>query len=71
MRGTVCVLMGLANLPAIASVLLDEGRPADTPVAVIRHGTTARQEVVRAPLGGIVDVRAAREEYAARGGTRR
>jgi uroporphyrin-III C-methyltransferase/precorrin-2 dehydrogenase/sirohydrochlorin ferrochelatase len=54
LRGTVCVLMGLANLPAIAAVLLREGRPAQTPVAVVRHGTTPGQQVVQAPLGGIV-----------------
>jgi uroporphyrin-III C-methyltransferase/precorrin-2 dehydrogenase/sirohydrochlorin ferrochelatase len=54
MRGTVCVLMGLANLPAIAAVLLREGRPADTRVAVIRDGTTPRQQVVQAPLADIV-----------------
>jgi uroporphyrin-III C-methyltransferase/precorrin-2 dehydrogenase/sirohydrochlorin ferrochelatase len=59
LRGTVCVLMGLANLPAIAAVLLREGRPADTPVAVVRHGTTPRQQVVRAPLAAIVDAVAA------------
>jgi uroporphyrin-III C-methyltransferase / precorrin-2 dehydrogenase / sirohydrochlorin ferrochelatase len=53
LRGTVCVLMGLANLPAIAAVLLAHGRPADTPVAVVRHGTTRRQQVVRAPLAEI------------------
>lgn len=55
MRGTVCVLMGLANLPTIAAVLLREGRPAGTPVAVIRQGTTRRQQVVRGRLDGIAE----------------
>jgi uroporphyrin-III C-methyltransferase / precorrin-2 dehydrogenase / sirohydrochlorin ferrochelatase len=60
MRGTVCVLMGLSNLPAIAEVLLRHGRGADTPVAVVRQGTTTEQVVVRAPLSGVVEaVRAA------------
>ncbi|HKT01682.1 MAG TPA: uroporphyrinogen-III C-methyltransferase [Rugosimonospora sp.] len=55
LRGTVCVLMGLANLPQIAAVLLRHGRAPDTPVAVVRHGTTARQQVVTAPLARIAD----------------
>jgi uroporphyrin-III C-methyltransferase/precorrin-2 dehydrogenase/sirohydrochlorin ferrochelatase len=54
LRGTVCVLMGLKNLPAIVGVLLANGRPADTPAAVVQEGTTGNQRVVRAPLREIV-----------------
>jgi uroporphyrin-III C-methyltransferase/precorrin-2 dehydrogenase/sirohydrochlorin ferrochelatase len=54
LRGTVCVLMGLKNLPAIVGVLLANGRPAGTPVAVVQEGTTGNQQVVRAPLSEIV-----------------
>src|SRR5262249_43411297 len=43
LRGTVCVLMGLANLPAIATALIAYGRDPDTPVAVVQDGTTAAQ----------------------------
>ena len=53
LRGTVCVLMGLANLPAIAAVLVEHGRPANTPVAVVRYGTTDRQELLTGTLGDI------------------
>jgi uroporphyrin-III C-methyltransferase / precorrin-2 dehydrogenase / sirohydrochlorin ferrochelatase len=50
LRGTLCVLMGLANLPAIAAALLANGRDPDTPVAVVQDGTTAAQRTVRARL---------------------
>ncbi len=59
LTGTVCVLMGLANLPAIVAALLDGGRPADTPAAAVQEGTTGAQRVVRAPLSGLVDAVAA------------
>src|SRR5947199_305481 len=36
LRGTLCVLMGLNHLPAIADVLIEHGRPPDTPAALIQ-----------------------------------
>jgi uroporphyrin-III C-methyltransferase / precorrin-2 dehydrogenase / sirohydrochlorin ferrochelatase len=56
LRGTVCVLMGLANLPAIAATLIAHGRPATTPVAVVQDGTTPRQLVWRRSLADVTDV---------------
>jgi uroporphyrin-III C-methyltransferase/precorrin-2 dehydrogenase/sirohydrochlorin ferrochelatase len=56
LRGTVCVLMGLANLPAIAATLMAHGRPATTPVAVVQDGTTPRQLVWRRSLADVTDV---------------
>jgi uroporphyrin-III C-methyltransferase / precorrin-2 dehydrogenase / sirohydrochlorin ferrochelatase len=53
LRGTLCVLMGLANLPAIAAALLADGRDPDTPVAVVQDGTTAAQRTVRGSLAEI------------------
>src|SRR5207244_8183756 len=53
LRGTLCVLMGLANLAAIADTLLANGKPAQTPAAVIQEGTTEAQRVVRATLGTV------------------
>lgn len=50
LRGTVCVLMGLANLEPIVAALVAGGRPAGTPAAAVQDGTTAQQRVVRAPL---------------------
>jgi uroporphyrin-III C-methyltransferase/precorrin-2 dehydrogenase/sirohydrochlorin ferrochelatase len=53
LHGTVCVLMGLKNLPAIAAALVAGGRDPATPAAVIQDGTTDHQRVVRAPLAEI------------------
>jgi uroporphyrinogen III methyltransferase/synthase len=51
--GTVCVLMGVERLGAIASRLVEAGRDPATPAAVIEQGTTPAQRVVEAPLAGI------------------
>jgi uroporphyrin-III C-methyltransferase/precorrin-2 dehydrogenase/sirohydrochlorin ferrochelatase len=53
LRGTLCVLMGLKNLPLIAEALLAHGRPADTPAAVIQEATTRTERVIRGRLDGI------------------
>ncbi len=50
LRGTLVLLMAVENLGAIASVLVAEGRPADTPVAVIQAGSTASERRVLATL---------------------
>jgi len=55
LRGTLCVLMGLTHLPAITETLLEHGRPADTPVAVVQEGTTGDQRVLRGSLSDIAD----------------
>ncbi len=51
--GTLVFFMGTRNLQAIASQLIEHGRSSDTPVAVIRWGTRAQQEVVTGTLGNI------------------
>lgn len=48
--GTLVVIMGVKNGAAIASALIDAGRPDDTPVAVIQEGTTASQTGFRTTL---------------------
>jgi uroporphyrin-III C-methyltransferase/precorrin-2 dehydrogenase/sirohydrochlorin ferrochelatase len=53
LRGTLCILMGLRQLPAIAKVLMTHGKPADTPAAIVQDGTTAGQRVLRATLGTV------------------
>ena len=53
LRGTIVVMMGLKNLPAIAARLVAEGRPADTPVAVVQEGSTAHQRSLRSTLGAV------------------
>jgi uroporphyrin-III C-methyltransferase/precorrin-2 dehydrogenase/sirohydrochlorin ferrochelatase len=58
MRGTLVILMGLKNLPAIATTLLDQGRAASTPAAVVQEGSTGSQRVLRSTLGEVADATA-------------
>jgi uroporphyrinogen III methyltransferase/synthase len=51
---TLVFLMGTATLPQIVEKLVEHGRPAATPVAVIRWGTTPAQQVVTGTLADIV-----------------
>lgn len=53
--GTLCVLMGVAHLEQIARGLMKGGKPADTPVALVRWGTLSRQAVLRSTLGEVAD----------------
>ncbi|MEE9515206.1 MAG: uroporphyrinogen-III C-methyltransferase, partial [Candidatus Brocadiales bacterium] len=53
--GTLGVYMGIKNLPYIVKELLKNGRPKDTPVAIIRWGTTSRQETLVGTLEDIVE----------------
>lgn len=53
--GTLVFFMGVKNLPSIVNNLITHGRQAQTPVAVIRWGTTPRQRTVTATLATIVD----------------
>ena len=43
---TLVIYMGLANLPLIVRDLLAAGRAADTPAAIVEHGTTVRQRSI-------------------------
>ena len=54
--GTLVFLMGVRNLELISSQLIAHGRPGDTPVAVIRWGTTAEQRTVTGTLDSIAQV---------------
>jgi len=53
--GTIVFLMGVKNLPHITSRLVSHGMPSDTPVALIRWGTTPRQVTVTGTLDTIVE----------------
>ena len=50
---TLVILMGLTGLPRIAHTLMAHGRPPETPVALVRHGTTEAQETIVGTLGDI------------------
>jgi len=50
---TLVVLMGIRTLPRIVADLVAHGRPSETPVALIRWGTTADQQVVTGTLADI------------------
>ncbi|MBI5307953.1 MAG: uroporphyrinogen-III C-methyltransferase [Planctomycetes bacterium] len=52
--GTLAFYMGIKNLPYITGQLIKHGRDKDTPVAVIRWGTTSRQKTVIGTLSTIV-----------------
>jgi uroporphyrinogen III methyltransferase/synthase len=56
---TLVILMGLESLPRVARELIAHGRPAATPAALVRWGTTEIQETVVGTLADIA-VRAAR-----------
>jgi uroporphyrinogen III methyltransferase/synthase len=46
--------MGMENLPAIVEQLLTHGRAPETPIALVRWGTTVRQQVLSGTLADIV-----------------
>ncbi|ORA62593.1 uroporphyrinogen-III C-methyltransferase [Mycobacteroides franklinii] len=50
LKGTLVLLMAVERIEQFAKVLIDGGRPADTPVLVVQHGTTDEQRVLRADL---------------------
>jgi uroporphyrinogen III methyltransferase/synthase len=51
--GTKVVLMGVDRLGAIAASLVAHGQSADTPIALVRWGTTGRQQSIEGTLGTI------------------
>ncbi|MBS3899346.1 MAG: uroporphyrinogen-III C-methyltransferase [Dethiobacter sp.] len=52
--GTLVFLMGVGNLSMIVKNLVDNGRAATTPVALIRWGTRPEQQVLTGTLADIV-----------------
>ena len=54
--GTLVFYMGVKQLPGIVEQLLKHGKSPETPVALIRWGTTCRQQTVTGNLSTIVDI---------------
>jgi len=52
--GTLVFLMGVKNIEKIVRELKDNGRSPKTPAALIRWGTTSRQEIIEGNLSNIV-----------------
>ena len=50
MKGTIVLLMAVERIEQFARVLLAGGRPADTPVLVVQHGSTAAQRTLQTTL---------------------
>ena len=50
---TLVFLMGVANLAQITTELIKNGRPSNTPVALIRQGTTPQQQTLVGTLENI------------------
>ena len=53
--GTVILMMAVEHAPAIASVLLEGTRGADTPVAIVCDGSMPTERVVLTTLGGLAE----------------
>jgi uroporphyrin-III C-methyltransferase len=52
-RGTIVILMGVANLKKIADALLENNKAATTPVAIIERGLRSDRRITTATLAGI------------------
>jgi uroporphyrinogen III methyltransferase/synthase len=53
--GTKVMLMGVERIAAITTQLAAHGMPQDTPVALVRWGTTGRQQTLTSTLAGIAE----------------
>ncbi|MCV7179034.1 uroporphyrinogen-III C-methyltransferase [Mycolicibacterium sphagni] len=50
LSGTIVLLMAVERIELFADALTAGGRPAETPVLVVQHGTTAAERIVRTTL---------------------
>jgi uroporphyrin-III C-methyltransferase len=53
MTGTLVLIMAVRNAGAIAARLIDAGKPATTPAAVIENASTAGERVTQTTLGDL------------------
>ncbi len=54
MKGTIVILMGIKRLRENVDALLSNGKPADTPVAIVERGATDKERITSGTLGNIV-----------------
>ncbi|WP_326547152.1 uroporphyrinogen-III C-methyltransferase [Mycolicibacterium sp. ND9-15] len=55
LSGTIVLLMAVERIELFAKALREGGRPADTPVLVVQHGTTMAQRTLRATLADVAE----------------
>lgn len=55
LSGTLVLLMAVERIELFADVLIKGGRPAQTPVLVVQHGTTSAQRTLRATLSDVAE----------------
>jgi len=55
-RGTIVILMGVANIGKIADVLIRNGKAGSTLVAIIERGLRKDRRVTTGPLATIADM---------------
>ena len=60
-RQTLAVYMAVRRLPELMNKLIEHGRRADTPIAIIENGTTPDQRVIRGSLGQLTLLAAAHQ----------
>ena len=53
LSGTLVLLMAVERVELFAEVLIKGGRPGETPVLVVQHGTTPAERVLRATLSDV------------------
>jgi len=53
LSGTLVLLMAVERIELFAEVLLKGGRPHQTPVLVVQHGTTSAERILRATLADV------------------
>lgn len=59
--GTKVFLMGVARLREITSAFIENGAPANTPIALTRWATTGSQKTIQGTLASIADIAEAEE----------
>lgn len=53
LSGTLVLMMAVERIELFAAILQKGGRPAQTPVLVVQHGTTSAQRILRATLADV------------------